>query len=659
MLDERGAGQLPTVVVSAIAGSPGIGKTSLAVSWGHHAQDRFPDGQLYVNLRGYDPSPPMTAGQALGFFLRSMGLRDEQIPIHLEDMTATFRSVLAGRKMLVVLDNAGTAEQVRPLLPNEPGCAVLVTSRSRLSGLVAHDGAHRLTLDVLAPGKAMLLLRDVIGTDRANREPYAVAELARLCAYLPLALRIAAERVATRPHFAISDLVDELAAEHNRLDALASDDDEATAVRTVFSWSYTALPPPAARVFRLLGLHPGPDLGLDAVIALTGLTPPAARRVLGGLIAVHLATETGRDRFQLHDLLRVYAAERAATDESDNDRKAATLHLFEWYLHTAHAALFAFYPQHPKIPIDPIGPECQPLTFTGDSQARGWFAAEHSNLMAIIRHAPAVGQHTVGWQLPNAVDCYLSEYHHVADQITVHQQGLSAARQLDHQLGQRWAYGHLGEAYQNARRYDEAVRCHQHGLEIARQTDDEFGQGSSLSDLADCYIELRRCREAVEYKRQALNIYRAIGHQRNEALTLMGLGDAFRLLGEFDKAMTHLCLSLDLFMKIEAGNNQALTLRSMARVHHERGQNNDAIDHLQQAVALFREQHRDYACAGTLHELGTVFRDTGLPREARETWREAIAILADLDPEQATQIQGKLKALDTRDEHTYFDSSHS
>ncbi|GAA0553599.1 hypothetical protein GCM10010390_64570 [Streptomyces mordarskii] len=643
LLDSEKLGRLSTVVVSAIAGSAGIGKTSLAVRWAHSAQNRFPDGQLYINLRGYDPDPPLTSSHALGFFLRSLGLPAERIPQDVEAMEGMYRSVLAGRRVLVVLDNAATPEQVRPLLPNEPGCVVVVTSRSRLSGLVARDGAHRVSLDVLTPDEAISLMREVIGCDRVNGELESVIQLARQCAYLPLALRVAAERVAGRPHLTVGDLVEELTVEHNRLDALAADDDEATAVRTVFSWSYHSLSPEAARVFRLLALQPGPDISLEAVAALAGVTPGEAGRQLDALVAVHLLAATSRGRFQFHDLLRAYAFERATTDEPAAERDTATRRLFEWYLHTAHAALFAFLPQHPDMPIDPVAPNCQPLEFADREHARRWFTIEHGNLLAVVRHAPAANQHTIGWQLPQVIDGYLAEVYHATERISVHQLGLAAAQHLGHELAQNWAYCHLGEAYEYARRYDKAIACFRHALEIAKKIGHMFGEAAALIELGSVCNKLGRYAEAADHSRQALSICRVMGHQRNEGLSLRQLGSALLGMGELDKAMIHLHQSLDISHKLGSPGLQAFALQSMAGVCRERGQNADAVDHLKKAAALYRAQRSDHDYAEILIDLGTVLSGMDRLCEARESWEEAHAILTELDFQQAALVSKLLE----------------
>ncbi|RSS32165.1 helix-turn-helix domain-containing protein [Streptomyces sp. WAC05858] len=634
---------LSTIVVTTIAGTAGIGKTSLAVRWAHSAQHRFPDGQLYINLRGYDPDPPLTPGHALDFFLRSLGLPAERIPQDVEAMAGMYRSALAGRRVLVVLDNASTPEQVRPLLPNDPRCMVVVISRNRLSGLVARDGAHRVTLDVLTPYEAASLMGEIIGSNRVNAEPDAVIQLAQQCAYLPLALRVAAERVAGRPHLTVSDLAEELAVEHSRLDTLAADDDEATAVRTVLSWSYHALPPEAARVFRLLALHPGPDISLNAVAALTGITPTEAGQQLDVLVAVHLLAASRRDRFQFHDLLRAYASERVNTDEPAEPRDIATQRLFNWYLHTAHAALFALNPHHPELPIDPVNPDCRPPGFTDHEHARSWFAVEHANLMAIIRHAPTTGQHTIGWQLPQVVDGYLADYCQVNDSIAIHQLGLACAQQLDHQLGQSWAYCHLGEAYERARQYDEAIDCLQHGLAIARKIGDGFGEQAKLIDLGSVYNKLGLYSTAADHSRQALAICRAMDHKRNEGLSLTQLGSALLGMGELDQAMIHLHQSLKISNKLGSAHLQAFTLQSMAEVFRKRGQDVDAVDHLKKAAALYQEQRVSIQFAEILKNLGIALNGMGRTCEAQDVWEEALAVLIELDPQQADQVSQLLE----------------
>jgi hypothetical protein len=337
-----GAGR--AMVISVIEGTAGIGKTALAVHFAHQVAGDFPDGQLYVNLRGFDPAgPPMTPGEAVHIFLDALGVRAGQLPASLDAQVGLYRSLLAGRRMLVLLDNARDAGQVRPLLPASPGCLVLVTSRSQLTGLAAAEGAMPLALDLLTGEEAKELLAARLGGDRLAADPAAAQELTGLCARLPLALAIAAARAATQPALPLADLAAELRDAGGRLDALDAGD-AAASVRAVFSWSYQQLDAAAARMFRLLGLHPGPAIGTPAAASLAGLPPRPARTVLTELTRAHLLAEPAPGRFAFHDLLRAYAAERAQADEGGTERHAAVHRMLDHYLHTACPAALLIHP---------------------------------------------------------------------------------------------------------------------------------------------------------------------------------------------------------------------------------------------------------------------------------------------------------------------------
>jgi len=322
-----------------IAGPPGVGKTALAVHWSHQAASRFPDGCLFANLRGYGPaSAAAEPGEVLDRFLGALGTPRGNIPRNPESAAALLRTYLHGRRMLIVLDNAASADQVRPLLPGPGDCRVLVASRSRLSGLTARDGARRLSLEPMPPGEAVALLGQILGVQRVAAEPGAAARIARDCDYLPLALRIAADRAQARPALRLSALATQLASDTDRLDLLGIVDDASAAVRTVFSWSYRALSARPARMFRLLGLYRGQDIGIPAAAALAGTTPQEARQAVDALTAVSLLEECGPDRYRFHDLIRLYAAECAEVGETVADRAAAIRRLLTWYQHTADAA---------------------------------------------------------------------------------------------------------------------------------------------------------------------------------------------------------------------------------------------------------------------------------------------------------------------------------
>jgi DNA-binding SARP family transcriptional activator len=362
LLDQQASEDAPpTMVISAIGGTAGVGKTALALHWAHQMTDRFPDGQLYVNLRGYDPGQPMPATDALAGFLRAFGVPGPDIPAEEDERAARYRSLLAGKRVLVVLDNAGDAGQVRPLLPGTPGCAVMVTSRDALAGLIARDGAARLDLDLLPLADAVSLLRALIGS-RVDADPQAATALATRCCRLPLALRVAAELAAARPQIPLADLSGELADQQQRLDVLDVGGDPRTAVRAVFSWSYRHLDPEAARAFRLAGLHPGADFDPCAVAALTATTAAQSRRLLEVLARGHLVQPTGAGRYGMHDLLRAYAAEQACAIDTGQQRQAALTGLLDYYSHAAAGAMDALHPAErqrrpqPPAPARPVPP---------------------------------------------------------------------------------------------------------------------------------------------------------------------------------------------------------------------------------------------------------------------------------------------------------------
>jgi hypothetical protein len=386
--------------ICVIAGMGGIGKTALTVQWGHRVRHQFPDGDLYVNLRGFHPSGgPMSSTEALGLLLAALGVPGDSIPHSADERAGLYRTMLASRRVLLVLDNASDVEQVRPLLPGAPGCVVLVTSRNRLAGLVARDGAQRIGLDVLAPDEAELLLHKTIGPARTAAEPAATTELAERCGRHPLALRVAAERVSATDGSSIATVAGELADRRQRLAVLAAPDDEGSTVRAVFGWSYDRLSPPAARLFRLLGLPDSPDIGLPAVAALASTTSELLADPIAELVAAHLVTETARDRYGCHDLLRLYAADQVQAYESDTERRAAVRGMAGWYLHSAYAAQVALSPSLPPMQPEPVRLAEPPMTFDSPGTALAWFDAERTNLVAVTRLCETYGLQRIGCQL--------------------------------------------------------------------------------------------------------------------------------------------------------------------------------------------------------------------------------------------------------------------
>ena len=395
-----------TAAVTAIAGSAGIGKTALAMHWAHRHADSFPDGQLYVNLRGFDPAgTPVPAEAAIHGFLDALGVEPAQIPPGLEERAGLYRSLLAGRRMLVVLDNARDADQVRPLLPGSAGCLVLVTSRDQLSGLIAVHGAQSLTLDLLTPEEARDLLTHRLGAARVAMQSEVVGELVELCARLPLALNITAARAAMRPGFPLAVFAAELRETRDRL-AVLDAGDPATNVRAAFSWSYQTLSPAAARMFRLLGVHPGPDITVPAAASLTALDRDQARTALNELTTAHLLTEHAPGRYAFHDLLRAYATEQSRTHDTHEQRSQALHRALDHYVHTVRRADRLLNSPGDQAPFAVPEPGVTPETPTDGQQAWNWFTAEHQVLLAAIAQAAAHGLDTRIHQLAETLPIF-------------------------------------------------------------------------------------------------------------------------------------------------------------------------------------------------------------------------------------------------------------
>lgn len=397
---ERDPAEAAGVVIAALTGMAGIGKTALAVHWAHRVADRFPDGQLFVDLRGFGPCDiPVTPTQAVCGFLTALGVPTARVPPDADGQAALFRSLLAGRRMLIVLDNAQCADQVRPLLPGAPGCLVLVTSRNRLTGLAAAEGAHLFTLGVLTEGESRELLAKNLGAGRAAAEPAAVSELIALCARLPLALCDVAARAAARPSLPLAALAAEMRDVQGRLDSLETGE-STTSVRIVFSWSKARLSESAARMFRLLGVHPGPDITVPAAASLAGVPRSQAYLALAELCDEHLLTEHAPGRYACHELLRAYAAEQAHTRHSEAERRAAVHRLLDHYLHSAEEAALCLDPGRVRLTRDPPAPGVLPEEIDDRELAVQWFENERHVLLAAIYQAAEEGCAPHAWMLP-------------------------------------------------------------------------------------------------------------------------------------------------------------------------------------------------------------------------------------------------------------------
>jgi DNA-binding SARP family transcriptional activator len=681
ILDQASSHAPGAVVISAISGTAGVGKTALAVHWAHQAVARFPDGQLYVNLRGYDSALPVLPADALAGFLRALGVPSQDLPAEADDRAALYRSLLAGRRMLVVLDNARSVEQVRPLLPGTPGCVAVVTSRDALAGLIARDGAQRVDLDVLPPAEAVGLLRALIGS-RVDADLDAAAALVGLCCRLPLALRVAAELAARRLDVGLAELAGELADEQRRLDLLDADGDPRTAVRAVFSWSCRHLGTDGVRAFRLLGLHPGPDFDPYAAAALTGTSLERAVRLLDVLAQAHLIQRAGLGRYGMHDLLRIYARELAAGQDSEQDRREALTSLLDHYLHTIAAATDTMFPgesdRRARVPL----PGTPGPAVTSMAAARAWLDAERATLTAIAAHAATSGWPAHATRLAATLFRYLEtggyypeiaatqeharraareagdraaeaealrglividlrqgRYQVAADRL---QQSLAVYRETGDVAREAGALGNLGIAGFLQGRYQRATSHLQQSLSAYRETGDRTGQARQLNNLSLIELRLGNYQQAGEHLDEAVAICRETGDRADEAYALSNLGVLSLRLEHYQQAGEQLGQALAACRETGNRDCEAYALGSLGIVASRQGNHQQAAEHLDQAVAICRETGDRSSEAEELNSLAEVHLAAGRAGDAQVQQAVALGLASQINDkyEQARAHNG-------------------
>jgi DNA-binding SARP family transcriptional activator/tetratricopeptide (TPR) repeat protein len=641
ILDKTARSEPTAVVISALAGTAGVGKTALAVRWAHRVRGQFPDGQLYVNLRGYDPQPPVSTAGALAGFLDALGVAGRDVPVDDAERSARYRSELADRRMLIVLDNASSVEQVRSLLPGTPSCVVVVTSRDSLPGLVARDGAQRIHLDLLPRAEAVDLLRRLLG-GRVDAEPAAAAALADQCARLPLALRVAAELAAGRPGATLGELAAELADHRKRLKLLDAGGDARAGVAAVFSWSIRHLPADAARLFRLLGLHPGPDLDRHAAAALAGTDPAGATRGLATLVRAHLVHPTGGGRYGMHDLLRAYAVELAEADEPEAGRRAARRRLLDHYLHTAHAAAVLLYPQRETIRLGPADPGAHALVFKDHRQAMEWFTAEHTTLLATVAMARRTGLHTHTWQLAWALYTFLDRRGHWPEMASTQRIALAATRASGDKEGQAHAHRGIARAHTVLRRYEEAQAHYRRALRLFEELGDHANQARLHMNLAVAVARTAGPAEALRHSERARDLFRTAGYGPGEGNALNSIGWYHAQLGDFHTTLACSRRAVEVHRRVGNRLGEANALDSVGYAHHHLGEHAKAIDSFRRAVELYRDVGDRAYQAETLTHLGDAHHAVGDPGAARHAWLAALEILTDLGHPDAAVVREKV-----------------
>ncbi|RNG02306.1 ATP-binding protein, partial [Streptomyces botrytidirepellens] len=640
------AGRSPTAaVIGVIAGSGGLGKTTLAVHWAHRVRDRFPDGQLYVNLRGFGPTgSAMTVAEAVRGFLDAFQVPAHRIPATVEAQTALYRSLLADRRVLILLDNARDAEQVRPLLPGSPGCLVVLTSRNELTGLVVAEQARPLPLDLLGRAEARELLVGRIGAERAAAEPQAVEDVVTVCAGLPLALAIVAARAATHPRFSIAALADELHDARGSLDAFEGGD-ATTDVRAVFSWSYHTLGDDTARLFRLLAVHPGPYIAAPAAASLAGVGLSQARRLLGRLTRAHLIAERSPGRYAFHDLLRAYAMELTQEYDSADDRRSALHRVLDHYLHSAVAAGRAFTPHREPIAVAPARSGVTVETFDEHAQALTWFTLEHPVLIAALQRAADAAFETHAWQLAWSLMEYLDQLGHWHDQRTVHRIALGAAHRIADPAGQAYACHGMGLADLRMGRYDRARGHLLRSLNLHGEVANHIGQARIHVALNMTAERQGRDEELLYHARRSLELYQVAGHRKGEAYALNNLGWAYARLGDFQQTLVHCAQALALLREAGDGRGESAAWDSLGYAHHHLGDHQQAITCYRHAVALRRTLDERVREAESLHRLGDAQRTAGDVAGARTSWCAALSRFDALGHPDADRVRDELARL--------------
>jgi DNA-binding SARP family transcriptional activator/Tfp pilus assembly protein PilF len=628
------AGRAPAVCV--IVGMGGLGKTALAVHWAHQVADRFDAGQLHADLRGFTPSgSPASPAEILGVFLEALAVRPAHIPAGLDGRVGMYRSLLADRRMLVVLDDARDTEQVRPLLPASSGCFALITSRSPLAGLVVAEGAYPLTLDLMTQAEAHDLLASHVGAERVGREPAAAGELAELCARLPLALGITAARATMSSGLRLADLVSQLRDTRGALDALQIGEESAD-LRAVFSWSCQRLTGSAARLFRLLGLHPGPDISVPAAAALAAISLAEANQILGELTRASLLSEPAPGRRRVHDLLRAYAAELADRQDNEEERRAAQRRMFDYYLHTAYAAAMILYPTRQPIAVQAPAPGAAPQPLAGYQQAFEWCEAEYRVLLALVGDAAEAGFNRHAWQIPWAVAHFLGRRGLWQELLATQQIAVAAAGRLGDTDGQARAHYHLGDTYRLLGDRDLARRHLTQALALFEGLSDQATAEHALARVDELDHDYSR---ALGHAREALRRYQAAGHQPGEARALNATGWYLSKLGAHEEAVEHCQRALAGGRDLGDLALAAAALDSLGYAWRHLGRHDQALACYREAVEILERLGDRHELADTLVHQGDAQAAAGDLSAAEASWHQADELLADLDhPDTRTAL---------------------
>jgi tetratricopeptide (TPR) repeat protein len=632
-----------SAVVATIDGMAGIGKSSLAVYWAQRNVDRFPDGQLHVNLRGFGPGgSPVLPSEALHAFLDALGVPPHRIPAGLDERTGLYRSLVAGRRILVLLDNARDSDQVRPLLPGTPGCVVLVTSRNRLAGLMATDATLPLSLTVVGADEAHELLARRLSEARLSADPPAVATIIARCAGLPMALGIVAARAASRPALRLVDLADDLAHDDDGLAGFRADETPGGDMRAVFSWSYRQLDPAVAQVFRAFGLHPAADLSVACAASMAGVATGRAREILADLDGAHLVDERRPGRFGCHDLLRAYAAELSRLDDSDTDRRQAMRRLLDHYLHSAYGADRALEPGRDPITLDDPADGVTVVAHADSAAASAWLADHHGVVITAVDLAAEWGFDDHAWRLAWTLTPFLDRRADWHSWAATHVAALAAAQRLSN--GPAIAYAHriIGRAYIRLGRLDEAYEHMSHALRTYIELGDDKGTANSHEGLSLICEFQGRFPEALEHSQRALALLTEARHTDVVGRLTNSVGWCLGLLGDHERALRYCREGLAHNQGLGDRSGESESWESLGQLYLAIGDHAEAVVCLRRALDLHRELGYRFPEGETLNMLGDALYELGDVDGARESWRSALVVYADLRDPRAGDLREKL-----------------
>jgi len=629
-----------TAVISAIDGTAGVGKTALAIHWAHRVRDHFSDGDLYVNLHGYDFSTPVEAHQVMDYFLRSLGIAASDIPRDPDARTSLYRSVLYSRRTLLVLDNAASVDQVAPLLPASDSAFALITSRSRLTGLGVTHATAQLSLDLMTQAEALKLLKNIIGTERVQREENAARLLVEQCAYLPLALRIIAENVRIRPRASLATITGELGGNHHNIDDFATVD-ESLAIVSVFDWSYKRLSREDAEIFRRLGLHPGAEMSAESAAALIMSPISAAKRPLYRLASMHMVEEANDRRFTFHDLMRLYAERKCSMDDEDYVRSTAFENLASWYLHTANNANKLLLQRSP-INFDSKLVGTEPLSFDDFAAALGWCELERINLTLLTVQAYQRGLLHIACKLPGVLRGFYNLRKHWSDWEKTHNIALEAARRLGDSDGEASMLNGIGTLMKQTNRSAEAIGYHQSALDRRRLLGSMVDVASSLDGLGTAYRDIGRLDEALKCLQESLAIRQSTGDRKGQGWSFNNLGETEYQLGNHAEALQFFRLALAARTEVGDQWGRGRTLHGLAETCDALGDPSEARAQYEAAVHVRKEIMDRWGVAQSLDAWGDTEQRMGNHAHAHSLWSEALNLLTELGDKHADAVAAKL-----------------